>query len=96
MRSWGGLPATRPLPPCARLLRQGSDARRLCRAGGEAAESPKEEKTEFNLRLESYDAASKIKVIKEIRSITDLGLKEAKELVRGVVEKRGGELAPVG
>jgi large subunit ribosomal protein L7/L12 len=39
------------------------------------------EKTVFELRLEAFDAASKIKVIKEIRSFTDLGLKEAKELV---------------
>jgi large subunit ribosomal protein L7/L12 len=35
----------------------------------------------LELRLETFDAASKIKVIKEIRSFTDLGLKEAKELV---------------
>jgi large subunit ribosomal protein L7/L12 len=39
------------------------------------------EKTVFELRLEGFDAASKIKVIKEIRTFTDLGLKEAKELV---------------
>ncbi|XP_015692695.2 50S ribosomal protein L7/L12-like [Oryza brachyantha] len=47
------------------------------KAGGAAAA----EKTVFELRLEAFDAASKIKVIKEIRSFTDLGLKEAKELV---------------
>jgi ribosomal protein L7/L12 len=35
----------------------------------------------YELRLEGFDAASKIKVIKEIRTFTDLGLKEAKELV---------------
>lgn len=39
------------------------------------------EKTEFNVKLDGFDAASKIKVIKEIRTITNLGLKEAKELV---------------
>lgn len=48
-------------------------------SGDKAAEAA--EKTVFELRLEAFDAASKIKVIKEIRSFTDLGLKEAKELV---------------
>lgn len=48
-----------------------------------AAEAPKEEKTSFDLKLDGFDAAAKIKVIKEIRAVTDLGLKEAKELVRG-------------
>ncbi|KAH7652325.1 Ribosomal protein L7/L12 protein [Dioscorea alata] len=41
----------------------------------------KKEKTAFDLKLESFDAASKIKIIKEVRSFTDLGLKEAKDLV---------------
>ena len=46
-----------------------------------AAEEPKaEEKTEFDVKLAGFDAAAKIKVIKEVRSITALGLKEAKEL----------------
>ncbi|XP_074575344.1 uncharacterized protein LOC141831836 [Curcuma longa] len=44
-------------------------------------EEKKEEKTAFDLKLESFDAASKIKIIKEVRTFTDLGLKEAKELV---------------
>jgi large subunit ribosomal protein L7/L12 len=35
----------------------------------------------FDLKLASFDAKSKIKVIKEVRSILNLGLKEAKELV---------------
>uniref|UniRef100_A0A7S0VFP7 Large ribosomal subunit protein bL12 C-terminal domain-containing protein n=1 Tax=Polytomella parva TaxID=51329 RepID=A0A7S0VFP7_9CHLO len=39
------------------------------------------EKTELDIKLESYSADSKIKIIKEIRAITSLGLKEAKELV---------------
>ena len=51
--------------------------------GGNAAAAPAEEKTSFALKLESFDAAQKIKVIKEVRAITDLGLKEAKELVEG-------------
>lgn len=39
------------------------------------------EKTVFDMKLEKYEAAAKIKIIKEVRSFTDLGLKEAKELV---------------
>ena len=51
--------------------------------GGAAAavEAPKEEKTSFDVKLASYDAKSKIKIIKEVRVITGLGLKEAKALV---------------
>lgn len=48
-----------------------------------AAEEPKEEKTQFDVKLASFDAKSKIKIIKEVRAITGLGLKEAKELVEG-------------
>ncbi|CAA6672983.1 unnamed protein product [Spirodela intermedia] len=36
---------------------------------------------QFDLKLESFDAAAKIKIIKEVRTFTDLGLKDAKELV---------------
>ncbi|KAG6584188.1 50S ribosomal protein L7/L12, partial [Cucurbita argyrosperma subsp. argyrosperma] len=46
-----------------------------------AKEEKKTEKTVFELKLESYEAAAKIKIIKEVRSFTDLGLKEAKDLV---------------
>ena len=45
--------------------------------GGAAAE----EKTEFTVVLKSFDEAKKIPVIKEVRAITGLGLKEAKDLV---------------
>ncbi|WP_424932884.1 50S ribosomal protein L7/L12 [Amaricoccus macauensis] len=48
-------------------------------AGGADA-APAEEKTEFDVILKSA-GASKINVIKEVRAITGLGLKEAKELV---------------
>ena len=52
--------------------------------GGEGAgEEAKVEKTTFDLKLEGFDAKAKIKVIKEIRAVTGLGLKEAKELVEG-------------
>jgi len=46
-------------------------------AAGPAAE----EKTEFTVVLKSFDEAKKIPVIKEVRTITGLGLKEAKDLV---------------
>ena len=49
-------------------------------AGGAAPAAAVEEKTSFDVILTSY-GAEKIKVIKEIRAITGLGLKEAKELV---------------
>ena len=39
------------------------------------------EKTSFDVELESFDAKSKLKIIKEIKSLMKLGLKEAKELV---------------
>ncbi|XWS33806.1 hypothetical protein CRYUN_Cryun22dG0114400 [Craigia yunnanensis] len=51
-------------------------------AGGpEKGEEKKEEKMVFDVKLEGFDAAAKIKVIKEVRGFTDLGLKEAKDLV---------------
>ena len=50
-------------------------------AGGPAA-APVEEKTEFTVVLANA-GANKINVIKEIRAITGLGLKEAKDLVEG-------------
>jgi len=53
--------------------------------GANAAEKEevKEEKTIFDLKLEGFDPKTKIKVIKEVRAITGLGLKDAKELVEG-------------
>ena len=49
-------------------------------APGAAAE-PVEEQTEFDVILDSFDAASKIKVLKAVREATGLGLGEAKALV---------------
>jgi large subunit ribosomal protein L7/L12 len=52
--------------------------------GGGATPAPvAEAKTEFTVTLEGFDAAKKINVIKVVREITGLGLKEAKELVEG-------------
>ncbi|MCL2762404.1 MAG: 50S ribosomal protein L7/L12 [Treponema sp.] len=53
-------------------------------AAGAAAAAAVEEKTEFNVILKSFDEAKKIAVIKEVRTVTNLGLKEAKDLVEGV------------
>lgn len=56
-------------------------------AGAQSASTEKKEekkeKTEFSLKLDSFNAADKLKVIKEIRAITGLGLKESKDLVEG-------------
>ena len=48
-----------------------------------AAAAPAEEKTEFDVILAGFDAAKKIGVIKVVREITGLCLKEAKDLVEG-------------
>jgi large subunit ribosomal protein L7/L12 len=50
--------------------------------GGGAAAAPAEEKTEFNVVLTAA-GEKKIEVIKEVRALTGLGLKEAKDLVEG-------------
>uniref|UniRef100_A0A0D6R675 Uncharacterized protein n=1 Tax=Araucaria cunninghamii TaxID=56994 RepID=A0A0D6R675_ARACU len=68
-------------------------------AGAAKAEETKA-KTFFDLKLESFDAAAKIKIIKEVRTFTDLGLKEAKELVektpgllkKGVTKEEGEQI----
>ncbi|NLW34601.1 50S ribosomal protein L7/L12 [Syntrophorhabdus aromaticivorans] len=52
-------------------------------AAAPAAEAA-EEQTEFNVILTGYEADKKIQVIKVVRAITSLGLKEAKDLVEGV------------
>ena len=74
-----GAGAARPGEP---KLRRGSDERVHAAAagagGGEAAAA--EEKTEFDVVL-SEAGSNKIAVIKEVRTITALGLKEAKDLV---------------
>jgi large subunit ribosomal protein L7/L12 len=54
--------------------------------GGGGAGAPAEaaeEKTEFNVILKAFDDSKKIAVIKEVRAVTGLGLKEAKDLVEG-------------
>lgn len=50
--------------------------------GGEGGGEAEEEKTEFDVILKSF-GSNKIAVIKEVRGLTGLGLKEAKEMVEG-------------
>mgnify|MGYP000979142797 FL=1 len=52
-------------------------------AGAGPAAEAAEEQTEFTVTLESADATKKIAVIKAVREVTQLGLKEAKDLVEG-------------
>ena len=52
-------------------------------AGGAAPAAAAEEQTEFTVSLEAADASKKIAVIKAVREVTGLGLKEAKDLVEG-------------
>merc|ERR1719165_58370 len=63
-------------------------------AGGDAA-APAEEKTEFDIVLESFAADKKIAVLKVVRGITGLGLKEAKEMAEAApkVLKEGASKA---
>lgn len=92
-------------PPTVGVMKAGAAAGLVMKtAGGGAAAAAKEEKkpdkTVFELKLESYDASSKIKVIKEVRSFTELGLKEAKDLVektpsvlkKGVSKEEGEQI----
>jgi large subunit ribosomal protein L7/L12 len=53
-------------------------------AGGAAPAAAVEEKTEFTVILKAFEETKKIAVIKEVRTVTSLGLKEAKDLVEGV------------
>lgn len=46
-------------------------------------EEEKKEKSHYDIELTKFDAAKKINLIKEVRGILNLGLKEAKELVEG-------------
>jgi large subunit ribosomal protein L7/L12 len=55
---------------------------------GAAAAAPVEEQTEFNVIL-AASGEKKINVIKEVRAITGLGLKEAKDLVEGAEGRQG-------
>ena len=55
----------------------------IAATAGAAPEAEAEEKTEFDVILKEFDPANKIKVIKDVRALANLGLKEAKDLVEG-------------
>ncbi|KVI08799.1 uncharacterized protein LOC112520660 [Cynara cardunculus var. scolymus] len=72
--------------PIMAVMMPGMGLKTGVKGGGSGAvkggEEKAAEKTTFDLKLEGgFDAGSKIKIIKEVRTFTDLGLKEAKELV---------------
>jgi len=61
-------------------------------AGGGAAAAPEEEQTEFQVVLKDF-SANKINVIKAVREVTTLGLKEAKDLVEAAPANIGDPMA---
>ncbi|KAI3704536.1 hypothetical protein L1987_74759 [Smallanthus sonchifolius] len=71
--------------PIMAVMMPGMGLKTGVRGGGGGVKGGEEkttEKTAFDLKLEGgFDGGSKIKIIKEVRTFTDLGLKEAKELV---------------
>lgn len=91
-------------PPIIGVMKPGAAAgvagMAMKASAGAAKEEKKPEKTVFELKLESYEASAKIKIIKEVRSFTDLGLKEAKDLVektpsvlkKGVSKEEGEQI----
>ncbi|XP_020230788.1 uncharacterized protein LOC109811443 [Cajanus cajan] len=72
------------LPKLQPISTEGMDLGPESGAAGPKVEEKKAEKTAFDVKLEKFDAAAKIKVIKEVRAFTTLGLKEAKDLVEKV------------
>lgn len=72
------------LPKQQMISTQGMSMGAKQEAGTGKTEEEKEEKTVFDVKLEKFDTAAKIKVIKEVRAFTSSGLKEAKELVEKV------------
>lgn len=78
--AFGGMPMMGAMPMMGGA--PGGAAPAAGAAGDAPAAEEKKEKTEFAVKLDAFSAEGKIKVIKEIRAITGLGLKEAKELVR--------------
>ncbi|XP_073127462.1 uncharacterized protein [Henckelia pumila] len=77
--------------PVVGVMKAGAGGGVAVKAAMAPKEEKKPEKTAFELKMDSYEAASKLKVIKEIRTFTDLGLKEAKALVENTpaVLKKG-------
>eukprot|EP00977_Amphora_coffeiformis_P013264 scaffold3421_cov181-Amphora_coffeaeformis.AAC.4 len=87
-------------PKQRKALQRQMDARALGISGGGGGVDKKEEVVEdaapklVDLKLTAFDAKAKIKVIKEVRAIAGLGLKEAKELVESAPKVIQKGLAP--
>lgn len=62
-------------------------------AGAAQKEEAPKEKTHYDVELQGFDAATKVKLIKEVRGILGLGLKEAKECVESAPTWLKKELA---
>ncbi|KAF3779678.1 50S ribosomal protein L7/L12 [Nymphaea thermarum] len=85
--------------PVIAVMKAGTTAPSMAAVKGVGA-AVEEKKTVFEVRLDGYDAAAKIKIIKEVRSFTELGLKEAKDLVektptvikKGVSKEEGEQI----
>ncbi|KAG0484513.1 hypothetical protein HPP92_008592 [Vanilla planifolia] len=71
-------------PRLENISSKGFDMGQQAGAPTAAVEEAKVEKTAFDVKLVQFDAVAKIKVIKEVRAFTNLGLKEAKDLVEKV------------
>ena len=69
-----GVSAAAPVAPVAATPAAG---------GGDEGDAAAEEKDEFDIEIAGFDSSKKIAIIKEVRSITGLGLKEAKDMVEG-------------
>jgi large subunit ribosomal protein L7/L12 len=62
---------------------QAQPAEQASAAAAAPKEEEKKEKSHYDIELTKFDAAKKIALIKEVRGILNLGLKEAKEMVEG-------------
>jgi large subunit ribosomal protein L7/L12 len=73
--------------PMLGMMGGGGAAQVAAPVEAKAAEKPKEEekkeKSHYDIELSKFDPAKKIALIKEVRGILNLGLKEAKEMVEG-------------
>ncbi|KAF4688167.1 hypothetical protein FOZ60_003117 [Perkinsus olseni] len=91
----GGVPGRSPFPHPGAMFGGGGEAT-AAEGGGEAEEKPAEKKKEpaksvVTIKLVSYNTEKKVTTIKEVRAVTGLGLREAKDAVEGcpTVIKKG-------
>jgi large subunit ribosomal protein L7/L12 len=82
LESRWGVTAAAPVMPMGGMMMPAAAAAPAAGDGAAAAAPPVEEKTEFDVILSAI-GPNKIQVIKAVRELTNLGLKEAKDLVEG-------------